>query len=81
MGYESSQSTKEKKRLYNFMEKNKNKFRGNVSLTKLKTYCKRRNCKVKSISKGWISVRNRRGTSLSGMHVNKRKQIDNWHIN
>jgi len=79
MGYESKSKTKEKKQLYSFMERHHNG--GYVSYAKLKKYADKKGYNIRKQDKTWIAVENKRGTSLSGMHLNKKKRIDNWHIN
>ena len=80
MGYESKTGkTKEKKQLYSFMEKHHS--RGSVSFLKLKEYAAKKGYKIRKQTKDWIAIENKRGTPLGGMHVTKKRRIDNWGIN
>ena len=79
MGYVSKSKTKEKQQLFSFMERHHKG--GSVSYSKIKEYADQKGYKIRKQDKEWIAVENKRGTPLSGMHVNKKKRVDNWRIN
>ena len=82
MSYESDRPTKEKKRLFEFMEKNKR--RGVVDLNKTKHYLKNKNYSAEYdhiAGENSYLIRNKRGTPLASMMVSKKRpKIKNWSI-
>ena len=97
MGYisMSKKPTNEKKKLYYFMERNKN--RGVVGYTKLKTYLKKNNLRAvytgKSLAHSssgygkksmmyWYDIKNSRGTLIASFGVKSKKspRVTWWSI-
>ena len=91
--YKSNNPTKEKKKLFNFMEKNKKQ--GVVSRNKIREYTKKEGYSIdyqytdkiqqhsggKKVSTRFFTIKNKRGTEIAEVStVNKKKPRVNWWV-
>jgi len=74
MGYMSSNPTKEKKKLFNFLEKQEY-----PSKRKVIEYAKEHNLKIESRGSNWQTVLSKKGTPIAAIH-GKKKVITNWMV-
>jgi hypothetical protein len=82
MPYKSNKPTKEKRNLFNFIERNKAS--GSVSSSRLGKYVNNNGLSVER-HKGFknhaiFSIKNNRGNMIGNIALNKRKRIDWWII-
>jgi len=85
MTYTSSKPTKEKRRLYEFMERNKKQ--GSVGEEKFEKYVDKKGMNLKHIKstpktgpRSMTKIVNNRGAQIGTISVNKKK-VDWWNIN